>query len=70
MTPFDNPRLIADIGGSYARFAVEAAPAVFGHVASIPCSAHPDFHSAVSAYLGSLPAALSSAIQHAAVAIA
>lgn len=70
MTPFEHPRLIADIGGNYARFAVEAAPAVFGHVASIPCAAHLDFHSAVRAYLGSLPAALAESIEHAAVAIA
>lgn len=67
MTPFDSPRLIADIGGTYARFAVETAPGRFRHMASLRCADHADFHAAVTAYLARLPAG---EIRHAAVAIA
>lgn len=68
MDSYDSPRLIADIGGTYARFAVETGPGVFTRHASLPCEAHPDFHAAVSAYLATLPADIY--IQHAAIAIA
>jgi glucokinase len=67
MTPFDSPRLIADIGGSYARFALEVAPGQFEHAQSLRCAEHADFFAAVSAYLTSVPAPRS---EHAAVAIA
>jgi glucokinase len=67
MTPFDSPRLIADIGGTYARFALEVAAGQFEHAASLRCAEHPDFHSAVSAYLAGVPAPRP---DHAAVAIA
>ena len=67
MTPFDSPRLIADIGGTYARFAVETAPGRFEHTASLRCADHADFHAAVRAYLASVPVGH---IQHAAIAIA
>nr|WP_246312299.1 glucokinase [Aquabacterium terrae] len=59
--------MIADIGGTYARFALETAPGRFEQAASLRCAEHADFHAAVSAYLKSLPA---ERIQHAAVAIA
>ncbi len=68
---FDSPRLLADIGGTYARFALEPGPGRFTHTASLPCADHADFHAAVSAYLRSLPPqALGGALEHAAVAIA
>ena len=67
MTAFDSPRLIADIGGTYARFALETAQGQFEHIASLRCADHADFHAAVSAYLASLP---SVEIHHAGVAIA
>ncbi|MBP6676561.1 MAG: glucokinase, partial [Vitreoscilla sp.] len=67
MTPFDHPRLIADIGGTYARFAVETALGRFEHAASLRCADHADFHAAITAYLGGLPKL---ALQHAAIAIA
>ena len=67
MTPFDSPRLIADIGGTYARFALETAPGRFEHAASLRCAEHADFHAAVSAYLATLPGG---PVAHAAVAIA
>ena len=70
MTPFDSPRLLADIGGTYARFTIETAPAVFQHTASLRCADHADFHAAVSAYLAGLPTGQVGHIEHAAIAIA
>ena len=67
MSVHDSPRLMADVGGTYARFALEIAPGEFAHTASLRCADHADFHAAVSAYLGTLPALR---IEHAAVAIA
>ena len=67
MIPFDSPRLIADIGGTYARFAVETASGRFEHQASLRCADHADFHAAVRAYLETLP---TGHLQHAAIAIA
>ena len=69
MSPYDSPRLLADIGGTYARFTLETSPGDFEHVASLPCAEHADFHAAVSAYVGSLPAG-AAPIEHAAIAIA
>jgi glucokinase len=65
--PFDSPRLIADIGGTYARFALETATGQFEHIASLRCADHADFHAAVRAYLNGLPVGR---ISHAAIAIA
>lgn len=67
MSLFDSPRLIADIGGTYARFALETAPGSFEQVASLRSAEHEDFHAAVSAYLRGVPRG---AVQHGAVAIA
>ncbi len=67
MTPYDPPRLIADIGGTYARFALELEPRVFTQSASLRCADHADFHAAVSAYLVTVAP---QGVRHAAVAIA
>jgi glucokinase len=67
MTPYDSPRLIADIGGTYARFALETGAGHFEQAASLRCAEHADFHAAVSAYLQSVPGPRP---VHAAVAIA
>ncbi len=64
---YDSPRLLADIGGTYARFALETGPGVFAHAATLRCADHVDFHAAVSTYLATLPPGR---IHHAAVAIA
>ncbi len=64
---FDSPRLIADIGGTYARFALETAQGHFEHIASLRCADHADFHAAISSYLATLGQVQ---IQHAGVAIA
>jgi glucokinase len=66
----DSPRLLADIGGTYARFALELAPASYVHVASLRSAEHADFHAAVTSYLQGLPAGLAERIEHAAIAIA
>jgi len=66
----DSPRLLADIGGTYARFALESAPGRFEHAASLRSAEHADFHAAVSSYLRGLPAGLAERIEHAAIAIA
>ena len=71
--PFDAyeaPRLLADIDGAHARFALELAPGEFAHAASLRCAAHADFHAAVSAYLGGLKGVCTSGLRHAAMAIA
>ena len=64
---FDSPRLLADIGGTYARFALETAPGVYTHAAQLRCADHEDFHAAVRAFLDTVPTA---SVQHAGVAIA
>jgi glucokinase len=70
MAPYTSPRLLADIGGTYARFTVETASGVFEHAASLRCAEHADFHAAVSAYLAGLPRGAVPHIEHAAIAIA
>ncbi len=67
MTPYECPRLMADIGGTYARFALETAPGTFVQSASLRCADHTDFQAAVSAYLQSVS---QNTVQHAGVAIA
>jgi glucokinase len=67
MASFTSPRLIADIGGTYARFVLETAQGEYTHATSLRCADHADFHAAVSAYLATLPP---THIEHAAVAIA
>lgn len=70
MTPFESPRLLADIGGTYARFTIETAPGAFEHMVSVRCADHADFQAAVSAFLNGLPEGKVERIEHAAIAIA
>ena len=65
--PFEQPRLLADVGGSYVRFTLEAAPGVFRDTVALRCADHADFHAAVSTYLAAVPGVQ---VRHAAVAIA
>lgn len=65
--PFDSPRLIADIGGQFARFALETSRGRFEQHASLRCRDHAQFQSAVQAYLSGV---VGSRPLHAAVAIA
>jgi len=65
---FAQPRLIADVGGTFARFALEVLPGQFEQKISMRCAEYPDFHAAVTAYIARLPAPRR--IRDAAVAIA
>ena len=68
---FDGPRLLADVGGTNARFALETASRQFEAVAVLPCSGYATLGAAMKAYLGSIEAAAhAGAIRHAAIAIA
>lgn len=62
----DGPRLVADIGGTNARFALERAPGRLEHVATLACADYRQFSDAVRAYLGRTGAR----VAHAAIAIA
>jgi glucokinase len=63
----ESPRLIADIDGQFARFAVESARGVFGQRAVLKCREYTDFQSTVEAYLATLKGPVPT---HAAVATA
>jgi glucokinase len=69
---FDAPRLLADIGGTNARFALESQSGCIDHVEVLPCAAHESLTQALRAYLAlpSIVAAGGAAIRHAAIAIA
>ncbi|PRC95183.1 glucokinase [Solimicrobium silvestre] len=67
MIPFDNPRLIADIGATYARFALETSRGEFAQITSLPCADYPDFYSAITNYMSTLKPIQ---ILHAAIAVA
>lgn len=54
MSSAAQPRLLADIGSVYARFAIERAPRRFENVRLLRCADHADFQSAVRAYLDTL----------------
>lgn len=72
-TPFSGgPRLLADVGGTNARFALETAARVFEAVEVLQCAAYPSLGAAIAAYLaGPAVAALGGArVAHAAIAIA
>jgi glucokinase len=66
ITP-ESPRLIADIGGLYARFAIELERGQFTHQASLRCADHASMEQAIRAYLNSV-APLN--VAHAAIAVA
>ncbi|MBI3525474.1 MAG: glucokinase [Betaproteobacteria bacterium] len=66
MIETDSQRLLADIGSTYARFAIETAPNQLENVMALRCADYPDFFSAVRAYLDTLGDIW---IHHAAVAI-
>ncbi len=67
MTPFDSPRLIADIGATFARFAIETAPRQFESISSLRIDAFADLHATVVSYLASVG---QPPVQHAAIAVA
>ena len=62
----DGPRLLADIGGTNARFALEYAPGRIAAMQTLACADFPRFQDAACAYLNSFGAGA----RHAVVAIA
>ncbi|MET3132968.1 glucokinase [Oxalobacteraceae bacterium GrIS 1.11] len=67
-----NPRLLADVGGTNARFALETAPGRIEAVSVLPCDDYASLGDAIRSYLTKAEvAALSPAgVRHAAIAIA
>ena len=65
--PAAEPRLLADIGATYARFCVERTAGRFEQVRVLACADHTGFTEVVQAYLDSLGA---DRPRHGAVAIA
>ena len=62
----DGPRLLADIGGTNARFALEPAPGTVQAVQTLACADHARFEDAVRFYL----AGANARVRHAVIAIA
>lgn len=62
----DGPRLLADIGGTNARFALEPAPGAIQAVQVLACADHARFEDAVRCYL----AGANAGVRHAVIAIA
>jgi len=67
MNYFETPRLIADIGTTFAHFALETAKGNFEHISTLRCADYSDFQSAVTYYVNQVSPAQ---IVHAAVAVA
>ncbi len=63
----DGPRLLADIGGTNARFALERAPGQIEAIRVLRCADHAEFVVAVEAYLVEVG---QPTVRHAAIAIA
>lgn len=68
----DGPRLLADIGGTNARFALESAPGAVALIKVLPCAAYATLADALKAYLtaADVVAACRGPLRHAALAIA
>jgi glucokinase len=64
----DGPHLLADIGGTNARFALEHCPGSIGDIATLACAGYPRFQDAVRAYLARHAAG--ARVRHAVIAIA
>lgn len=62
----DGPRLLADIGGTNARFALEPAPGAIQAVQTLACADHARFEDAARFYL----AGAGAKVRHAVIAIA
>jgi glucokinase len=66
----DGPRLLADIGGTNARFALEVAPLRLEAVEVLPCADYASLTDAVVAYLALAARRHGGSVRHAAIAIA
>ncbi|WP_118179471.1 bifunctional transcriptional regulator/glucokinase [Paraburkholderia phosphatilytica] len=63
----DGPRLLADIGGTNARFALEMSPGDISHVMIYPCAEYPGVQDVIRKYLKDTKIGR---VNHAAIAIA
>ena len=63
----DGPRLLADVGGTNARFGLERAPGQIDSIQTLRCADYAEFALAVEAYLA---ASEHPQVRHAAIAIA
>jgi len=68
----DGPRLLADVGGTNARFALETAPGDITQVEVLPCADYPSLAAALKAYLAmpGVAAAGGQSVRNAMIAIA
>jgi glucokinase len=66
----DGPRLLADIGGTNARFALETGPGQVELIEVLPCAGYLTLADALRAYLAAPALAAAGKIRHAAIAIA
>lgn len=68
----DGPRLLADIGGTNARFALESAPGAVALIKVLPCASYGTLADALKAYLTApdVVAACRGPLRHAGLAIA
>ena len=64
------PRLLADIGSMYARFALELEPGVLAGQHNLRCADYPDFLSALQGYLQKVADIGGGEVRHGAIAIA
>jgi glucokinase len=66
------PRLLADVGGTNARFALETASGQIGHIHVLACAAHATLADALRAYLAlpDVAEVAGAGIRHGAIAIA
>ena len=62
------PRLVADVGGTNVRFALEMAPMRLAHIGVLAGDDYPSLEAAMRAYLASLPPEIATAgVRHAAI---
>lgn len=66
---FDGARLLADIGGTNARFAIQGGPGRIEESATLSCATHATFVDVVRAYMAR-PGVAAAGVRHAAIAIA
>lgn len=66
---YPSPRLLADIGGTNARFALELAPGEYSLVKVLPCDEHGGIEAALRTYLG-MTGGAGQQVRHAAIGIA
>ena len=64
------PRLLADVGGTNARFALEVGPGRIECINVLACADYPRLADAIRAYLGTVAVQGQGVVRHAAIAIA